>query len=682
MSAEKTLQLEILPKTIIEFINSFIRAINAGRLYSKGHDLLKKNIEQMFLRFQDAMGDSNFIFLGCARKMFYFEGGFFDASDANLKKFLEFAYYLRISHFLIDKDITVEELEVFIDLLAGAKQGEGEGVSLALSREHIGHAKLGLLDYSVFSTVQSIAAQMSSGKGDEALWRQLIVQPATAGIVSLDPEKAQELTRLTEDIEGLKKLLLQIDTEMKEGETGASAAQRGILLGNFIQNLVNTLTSMDPEKRRAFARQVGGILNALEPQVKIQILGSMAPDTTGSEDRVDVIHEIIQAMPDEDLIGLLAEALKGPGAGSACFNNLFTRALARYREPVLLRRLIRNARDKEIKDGKAANLQHWQYLEQLIIQREENDRLNEEYLKDIEALATSIQMKQPMAEEEEMKNLIQTLSPEFLAEAKARLIIDLMSQYSPERDASVIMPLLENLREILAKLFEYNNLYTMGELIREVYLLLSRYPQDDSVKKTVYNLLSAKEIGKLIQYSLGMCRTFEPEETKVLDAVCQLFPVRSGDFLLDILIKEKGEGPKADWLYRTLASLGPRISNPLARRLQSAPGSALGRLLNLVAMSEDQHLYSSIEPLLEHESHEVQLMTMDTIGRLRAERAVPRLEQIISKKSFIKTKRLKEIQEAAARALANIGTDSAREVLRRIAEQGSGELRKLCRELL
>jgi len=75
-------------------------------------------------------------------------------------------------------------------------------------------------------------------------------------------------------------------------------------------------------------------------------------------------------------------------------------------------------------------------------------------------------------------------------------------------------------------------------------------------------------------------------------------------------------------------------------------------------------------------------MTMDTIGRLRAERAVPRLEQIISKKSFIKTKRLKEIQEAAARALANIGTDSAREVLRRIAEQGSGELRKLCRELL
>src|SRR4030043_1675240 len=151
MSAEKTLQLEILPKTIIEFINAFMRAVNAGRLYSKGHDLLKKNIEQLFLRLQDAMGDSNFIFLGCARKMLYLEGGFYEAGDPNLIKFLEFAHFMRISHCLIDKDITVEELEVFIDLLAGAKQGEGEEVSLALSREHIGDAKLGLLDYSVFS---------------------------------------------------------------------------------------------------------------------------------------------------------------------------------------------------------------------------------------------------------------------------------------------------------------------------------------------------------------------------------------------------------------------------------------------------------------------------------------------------------------------------------------------------
>jgi hypothetical protein len=681
MNIEKPSQQDVLPKTIIEFINIFMRAINSGRLYSKGHDLHRKNVDLLFMKLQDAIGDRNFIFLGCAKKMLYLEGDFFQAGDANLKKFLEFAHTLRVSHFLLDKDITIEELEVFIDLLASAKQGQGEDVSLALSREHIGHAKLGLLDYRVFSTIQTVAAQLSQGTGDESLWRQLIVQPASVGTFSLSPEKVRELKRLTEDIEELKKLLLQIDAEMMESETGASAAQRGLLLGNFIQNLSDTLASVDPEKRRVFARQVGGILNALEPQVKTQILGSLAPDTE-NEERVDVIHEIIQAMPDEGLIDLLTDGLKGPGAGSACFNNLFIRALTKYKEPGLLLRLIRSAGDQATREGKPGNLQHLQHLEQLIIQQEETNRLNEQYFKDIEALATSIQMKEPMVEEEEMKNLMLTLSPEFLAEAKARLIINLMSQYHPGRDPSIITSLLENLRDILTKLFEYNNYYTMGELMREVYLLLSNYPEDDSVKKTVYNMLSAKEIGKLIQYPLDMCRTFEPEETKVLDAICQLYPEKAGDFLLDILLKQEGKGPKVDWLYRTLATIGPRMSRALGRRLQEATEIALPRLLNLIAMSEDQHLYSSVETLLEHDSHEVQLVAINTIGKLKAERAVPRLEQIVSKKSLLKTKKMKEMQEAAARALSKIGTRDAREVLKRITEEGSGDLKRLCRELL
>jgi len=681
MNTDKPSQLDVLPKTIIEFINVFMRAINTARLYSKGHDLHKKNIDLLYMKLQDALEDRIFIFLGCAKKMFFLEGGFFDASDANLKKFLEFAYSLRVSHFLLDKDITAEELEVFIDLLAGAKQGEGEGVSLALSREHIGHAKLGLLDYSIFSTIQTVAAQMSRSAGDESLWRQLIIQPAAAGRFSLDLEKARELTRLSEDIEELKKLLLQMDMEMAGSEAGISAAQRGVLLGNFIQNLGDTLASVDPEKRKVFAGKVGEILNALEPQVKIQILGSQAPDTE-KEESGDVIHEIIQAMTDENIVDLLTDGLKGSGSSSACFNNLFTRALKKYKAPGLLLKLIRSAGDQATKEGNPGNLQHWQHLEQLIIQREDSDRLNEQYFRDIEALATSIQMKEPMVEEDEMKHLMQTLSPEFMAEAKARLIINLMSQYRPEQDASAIMSLLENLKDILAKLFEYNNFYTMGELMREVYLLLNRNPEDDSIRKTVNNMLSGGKIAKLIQYPLDMCRTFEPEETKVLDALCHLYPEKAGDFLLDILLRQEGDGPKVDWLYRTLATLGPRMSRSLGRRLQDAPERTLPRLLNLIAMSGDQYLFSSVESLLEHELHEIRLKAVNTIGKLKAERAVPRLEQILSKNPWVKTRKMKEMQGAAAKALADIGTENARGVLRRMAEEGSGDLKKLCRELL
>jgi hypothetical protein len=257
-----------------------------------------------------------------------------------------------------------------------------------------------------------------------------------------------------------------------------------------------------------------------------------------------------------------------------------------------------------------------------------------------------------------------------------------MNQYRPEQDASVIMSLLENLKDILAKLFEYNNFYTMGELMREVYLLLNRYPEDDSIRKTVNNMLSGGKVAKLIQYPLDMCRTFEPEETKVLDALCHLYPEKAGEFLLDILLRQEGDGPKVDWLYRTLATLGPRMSRLLGRRLQDAPERTLPRLLNLIAMSGDQYLFSSVESLLEHELHEIRLKAVNTIGKLKAERAVPRLEQILSKNPWVKTKKMKEMQSASARALAEIGTENAREALRRIAEGSSGDLKKLCRELL
>jgi hypothetical protein len=681
MNIDKTSQQDILPKTIVEFVNVFMRSVNTARLYSKGHELHKKNIEQLYMKLLDAFAEHDFLFLGCSRETFFFEGVFFEAGDAGQKKFLEFAHSLRVSSFLFDKDISPEEIEVLIELLSSAKQGEGEQVSMALGHEHIRHVKIGLLDYSVFSTVKAVAAELSHGSGDEWLWRQLIVKPAAAGTFRVDSEGAKKLGRLAEDIEELKSILVKMDTEMVESQTGASAAQRGILLGNFIQNLGDTLASVDTEKRKGFALEVGGILNSLDPGVRIQILGSLAP-ASGEEESSDVIREIIQAMSNEELVDLLKEALKETGTGSVCFNNLFNRALSKYKEPGLLLKLVHQSMEEATGEGKAGDLQHWQFLEQLIIQREETDALNEEYFREIEALATSIQMKEPMAEEEEMKNLKQTLSPEFLAEAKARLIIGLMGHYVPGQDASVMESLLENFRDILGKLLEYNNLYTTGELIREVYLLLGSYTEDDSLKKAVGRMLTAGEVGRVFEYSLGMCRTFGPEETKVLDALCNLYPEKASNYLLDILLKEAVDGPRVKWLYMTLASLGSRISMVLARRFREAPDDALPRLLKLAALTHDQSLSSSVEQFVDHKAPEVQLGAVNALGKIGSDRGVDRLVQIVCKKSWVKTKKMKQIQAAAARALADIGTKNAIDALQRGAEEGSDELKKLCRELL
>jgi len=68
-----------------------------------------------------------------------------------------------------------------VECLAGARQGQGDEVVAALPRENIKHLSVGIISYSVFSTVHMVAARLSPAGDDPALWRQLILQPAGGG---------------------------------------------------------------------------------------------------------------------------------------------------------------------------------------------------------------------------------------------------------------------------------------------------------------------------------------------------------------------------------------------------------------------------------------------------------------------------------------------------------------------
>jgi hypothetical protein len=534
----------------------------------------------------------------------------------------------------------------------------------------------------VFSTIQLTAAQLAQSSDEEAIWGLLILQPEAAGAVNIDPETVERLRRLSEDPEELKRLILQMDTDMKQGKDTASPTQRGSLLGNFIQNLGDILADIAPEKRDQFVLQVGNILDSVEPKLKIQILGSVAPNHTG-EKKEGFLQEIFQDIPDDQLVHLLADALKDSGASSQCFNNLFHRALAKYSDPGLLLPLIRQEMYKATMEFQPGRLSHWQHLEELFLQQQESEQLNAQYRREIESLAASLQMKAPMVEEEEMARLLRTLAPEHLMVAKARLIIDLLRHPHPTQAEAFISPLLEALGDIVRHLLSQDRFKAVGTILRAAFIILTNLPKEASARKTMNAQLSTEEVGELLKNLMKDCKTYEAKETAPIDAVCQLFPEKTGGFLTDVLLDlESDESPQAHWLSSTLASLGPRLSRILSHRIQDAPARALSRLLNLVALSSDQQLGSAVEPLLDHQSQEIRIEAASTLGHLKADRSVPRLEQILFQKGLLKSKKMKAFQMAVAKALAQIGTESAREALQRVVSKGSGELQTLCQELI
>lgn len=677
-SSEQTL----VPGSVGEFTIAFMRAINTARLYSSGHDILNKYIADLRRKFKLTLGNLDFLFLGCARDVLYFEGAFYKEKEPHIQKFLTFFHFLRISQMLLEKELTAEELGLFIELLAGAHQGQGDEVLSALTRDNIGHVRIGLLDYTVFSAVQTAAAQITSVSDEAGAWRQLILQPAGAGTPRLDQEQTNKLASVCEDVEELKKLLSQLDSEMRDEKKGVSVSHRGMLLGNFIQNISEVLSGMAPIKRKLFAQQVVTVLDSLEPDLRVEILGSIAPEDVRDPDN-DVIHEIIQSMPDTQLIHMLGDAVKESGVKSRSFNNLFTRALAKYHEPSVLLTLIQQEMHRTTEEGESEPLANWQQLEQLLIQKQESEELNKQYHQEIEALATSIQMELPVKEEKEMAHLLKTLTPEELKPAKAKLIVDLIGQVQIAQAEAFLPSLLEGLGEILWYYLTEGAYQTVGNTLRAVYLALGDHPKEELVRNTMNSVFTVEQIRELLKQLLGKCRTYEPRETSVVDTICQLYQDKAGALLVDLLGEAKDDdSPQIKWISTTLATLGPGLGSLLSSKLRGASDRMLPRLLMLIAISKEDKLAPFVEKLLDHKDQSIRLKAIATTGHLHAERMVPRLTEIVLRKTLLKTKKLKDQQIAAAKALAEIGTDEARDALKQIVDKGSGDLKKLCQELV
>jgi hypothetical protein len=369
----------------------------------------------------------------------------------------------------------------------------------------------------------------------------------------------------------LKKLLLQMDTDMAQRQQAASPAHRGMLLANFIQNLAEILSRVAPTQRKLFAQKLMSVLDTMEPQVRIQILGA-PPASVLKEQTGDVIHETLEAMSDSQFLGLLGDAMEQTGAKSACSGNLFNRALARFKGPAPLLKSIRQEMHRAIQEGNSGVLGHWQQIEQLLISQQEAEEFNEQYRKEIEALATSLNMKAPMVEEEEMARLLKTLTPESLRPARAHLIIDLISQPRTAQTENLVRSLLEGLGGIVRHFLSQGQFLTVGNLLRKLMVALSDYPEDGPVRETVSSLLTAEDIKAVMENLLKRCRTYEPRETARIAAICRLYPEKSVDSLLDSLLELGNEDSlQSRWLSTSLAALGQSLSRALNRRLLDAP---------------------------------------------------------------------------------------------------------------
>ena len=671
-----------LPSTLQNLMAAFMRTIKAGRLYSSSHELFKQNVEKLHGQIPGAMEDRDFLFLGIAKDALFLEGSFYQGKDALFRSFVDFFHSLGISHLLLRKNLLLYELESFVELLAGAKSGQGDEILAALPRENIKRISLGILDYSVFSGVHAVAMQLFPSGDDPSIWRLLIVQPAGLGNFNLDLEKVKIIARLSEDVEELKRTLHHFDHEMKQQVQGISLAQRAILLGNFLQNLNSILAAMGGQKTQEFSKQVDSALNSLDPNLKTQILGSLPPDPDGDE--ASLFQDILSAMPDQQLVYLLLDALQQSGPNSACFSHLFKRAIIRYKGSKVLSELIRTEMNRATQEKRPGSLNQWQHLEQLVVRHQETEEFNAHYQEAIENLATSLKIQQPLIEQQEMARLGRTLDSEFLNLSKARLILDLLMHPHSSKQADLfLLPLLTSMGDTIQVLLSQQRPRLAGNLLRQIFLSLDRFPKENLAREIIYSWLRTEEVHSVLRSLLEKCRTYGSQETSAITAVCQLYPEKAGGYLIELFLSlDDLNSAQYRWTLTTLASMAPHLKKSLYQQFQKAPDASLPKLIELVDLIMDEQMTPALEELLDHKDYTIRSMAVRTLGRLKSEKSVDRLRGVLLERSWIMGKKMKSLQMDAARALAEIGTEEAKDILSQAARERSGDLQTLCRELL
>jgi hypothetical protein len=680
MTVQKTIHSLPLPPSMQDFIIAFMQAIKAGRLYSSGHTLFKQSVERLQNQLQEAREERDFFFVGFARDSLILSDDFFQVNDANGRDFLNLFHSLGISHLIIHKDATPQEVESFVETLSGAKAGQGQEVITALHHENIKRINLGLLDYSVFSGLESAVSHFMQGREEAAIWRQLIFRPAMAGAFRLDPERMKDILRVSDDPESLKQALAELDRDLKSHVQSISPTQRGQIIGNFLQNLSKAAAGIDARKRGLFKENVALLLRSIRPDMRIPILGTAPPELIEGEDG-GVIRELIEDMDDQELVHVLIDALSQGGTQAASFSNLFRIALARFGSAGPLLNVVRSEINRATQQRRPDSLGLWQHLEQLLVHHQESEEFNAQYRKAIEDLATSLKIQKAMVEEEEIARLVRTLAPDSLKLFKTRLIIDLLQE--AQRSDSMTLPLLQSMGETVQHFLNQGRPRLTGNVLRQVFLSMGHSPQKSFYPDEINSWLRTEDVHSLLKSLFGKCRTYEAREMSAISSVCQLYPEKAGGFLVDLFLElDESGGPLGDWLSTTLASIAPHLAKILGSRFSRASEAALPRLIGLADLLMKKEIAPALEALLDHKSYDIRSRVIRTLGHLQSEKSVKPLVEIAFSKSWFTGKKTKALQIQAAEALAEIGTEEARLALEQLASSGPEEIQALCKELL
>jgi hypothetical protein len=460
---------------------------------------------------------------------------------------------------------------------------------------------------------------------------QVIANCLQGDAFDLDEDAVRVLLDAVGDPAKLEELILAVDTSAKQG--GRGIGQRAAALVRLLEGIIETVSSKAPDRLEPTIQNLASALGRLSPEAMLSLLSHRASARGGTSAAVDTV---VGHMSDGVIAGFVARNALAEGTSvdrvAQAFHNLVQDA--DHRE-----RLVTMAHDEasEALLGTMPGFEGaWDQVAQKILSTySDKPYVPDDYARDLTSARTKAVDVEEVSDDppERLAAWLGTVSTAELRQLDLTLVFDLLRiEENPDRWAALMRPVVTLIEDFLL----VGDFQAAGDLLD----VLVKEARSSASKERSQSALIAIDVlvaGSMMQHIVTHLANIDDAQFERVQAMC----VSVGEVLIrplsEALLAEERTRPR-ERLTAILIAFGS-IGRREVERLKSSPNAAVRRT------------------------------AVYLLRNFGGSDALPELTELLADNE-------QQVQREAVRAILNIGTDQAFQVLQQALVGGTATSRE------
>jgi hypothetical protein len=484
------------------------------------------------------------------------------------------------------------------------------------------HVELREIDYAEVLRERSV--------GEAAAWEQVIANCLQGDALHLTEDAIRGLLKIAGSAEKLSDLVKAIDE--RAADAGRGLGHRTSALLRLLQRIVEHVTASEPARLEPVMQNAARAVGQLSPDMLLSILGQRE----GAENTSKLVDDVVLHMSDQTIAGFVA---RNAGAEGAALDRVAQAFQSLVQDMGRRERLVSLARD-EAADSLLGSMPGFEGVwdsvaQKLMTSYSDEPFVSTTYARELSrARATAIDVEHVADDPPERIGVwLRTVASSEMRKLDLMLVLDLLRiEQDVERWATLMRPLVALIEDCLL----VGDFEAAAELVARL-VAETKSQASPARRQTALIAVDVLVAGPMMRHIISHLATIDDAQFERVRTLC----VSLGEILIrplaEALAAEERSRPR-ERLSAIVIAFGP-VGRREAERLKNSPNAAVRR--------------TAIYLLREFGGSD----------------ALPELTELLNDNE-------QQVQREAVRAILNIGTDSAFQVLEQALTSGSPQSRE------